>query len=140
MRPVVVNRLSDRDYSGRLVIVDKHTGKARVERITRDNIGKLFDAFGYFDGYPDKCLKIKEILANLLAGNHVDLSSNFYCFVPYRGIKAKTAEETHLYFLTISILDNHLTKIKQFIREFYQPCIKKEYKADRDYSYLNNDF
>ena len=140
MRPVVVNRLSDRDYSGRLVIVDKHTGKARVERITRDNIGKLFDAFGYFDGYPDKCLKIKEILANLLAGNHVDLSSNFYCFVPYRGIKAKTAEETHLYFLTISILDNHLTKIKQFIREFYQSCIKKEYKSDRDYSYLNNDF
>ena len=140
MRPVVVNRLSDRDYSGRLVIVDKHTGNARVERITRDNIGKLFDAFGYYDGYPDKCLKIKEILANLLAGNHADLSSNFYCFVPYRGMKAKTSEETHLYFLTISILDNHLTKIKQFIREFYQPTIKKVYKADRDYSYLNNDF
>ncbi len=55
MRPVVVNRLRDSDYSGRLVIVDKHTGKARVERITRDNIGKLFDAFGYYDGYPDKC-------------------------------------------------------------------------------------
>ena len=140
MRPVVINRLNDRDYSGRLVIVDKHTGNARVERITRDNIAKLFDAFGYFDGYPDKCLKIKEILVKLLVGDHVDLSSNFYCFVPYRGIKAKTAEETHLYFLTITILDNHLTKIKQFIREFYQPTIKKVYKADRDYSYLNNDF
>lgn len=140
MRPVVVNRLRDSDYSGRLVIVDKHTGNARVERITRDNIGKLFDAFGYFDGYPDKCLKIKEILVKLLVGDHVDLSSNFYCFVPYRGMKAKTSEETHLYFLTITILDNHLTKIKQFIREFYQPTIKTKYKADRDYSYLNNDF
>ena len=53
MRPVVVNRLRDSDYSGRLVIVDKNTGNARVERITRDNIGKLFDAFGYYDGYPD---------------------------------------------------------------------------------------
>lgn len=140
MRPVVVNRLSDRDYSGRLVIVDKNTGNARVERITRDNIGKLFDAFGYYDGYPDKCQQIKEILAKLLIGDHADLSSNFYCFVPYRGIKVKTTEETHLYFLTISILDNHLTKIKQFIREFYQPTIKTKYKADRDYSYLNNDF
>lgn len=140
MRPVVVNRLNDSDYSGRLVIVDKHTGNARIERITRDNIVKLFDAFGYFDGYPDKCLKIKSILSKLLVGEHADLSSNFYCFVPYRGMKAKTAEETHLYFLTISILDNHLTKIKQFIREFYQPTIKTKYKADRDYSYLNNDF
>lgn len=140
MRPVVVNRLNDSDYSGRLVIVNKHTGNARFERITRDNIGKLFDAFGYYDGYPDKCHQIKEILSKLLIGDHADLSSNFYCFVPYRGIKAKTAEETHLYFLTITILDNHLTKIKQFIREFYQPSIKKEYKADIDYSYLNNDF
>lgn len=140
MRPVVVNRLSDRDYSGRLVIVDKNTGNARVERITRDNIGKLFDAFGYYDGYPDKCQQIKSILSKLLVGEHADLSDNFYCFVPYRGIKAKTAEETHLYFLTITILDNHLTKIKQFIREFYQTTIKTKYKADRDYSYLNNDF
>ena len=135
-----LTRFNNCDHSGRLVIVDKNTGNARIERITNFNISKLFDAFGYFDGYPDKCQKIKDILANLIVGNHVDLSSNFYAFVPYRGIKAKTAEETHLYFLTISILDNHLTKIKQFIREFYQPSIKKEYKADRDYSYLNNDF
>lgn len=140
MRPVVVNRLSDSDYSGRLVIVDKNTGNARVERITRDNIGKLFDAFGYFDGYPDKCQQIKDILANLLVGNHVDLSDNFYCFVPYRGIKAKTPQETHLYFNTIFILDTHLTRIKQFIRSFYKPDVKVKYNLDQDYSYLNNDF
>lgn len=135
-----LTRFNDCDHSGRLVIVDKNTGNARIERITNFNISKLFDAFGYFDGYPDKCQKIKDILANLIVGNHVDLSSNFYAFVPYRGIKAKTPKETHLYFNTIFILDTHLTRIKQFIREFYQPTIKKVYKADRDYSYLNNDF
>lgn len=135
-----LTRFNDCDHSGRLVIVDKNTGNARIERITNFNISKLFDAFGYFDGYPDKCQKIKDILANLIVGNHVDLSSNFYAFVPYRGIKAKTPQETHLYFNTIFILDTHLTLIKQFIREFYQPTIKKVYKADRDYSYLNNDF